>query len=82
VIAFEGVSVGELGLFRKKKPKPAAPAEPPAPPQTTPPSSALFLETQKTMTPGFPWLTVTIITASVLVIGVSAFLIFRKSKKN
>lgn len=79
MITFEGVSVGELGLFRKKKKKPAAPAEPAPPPEAAPPGSALFLETKKTL--GFPWLTVSIITASVLVIGVSAFLILKKPKK-
>lgn len=80
MITFDGVDVGELGLFRKKKKKPAAPAEPPPPPEAAaPPGSALFLETKKT--PGFPWLVVSIITASVLVIGVSAFLILKKPKK-
>lgn len=74
----EDLPIGELGLFKKKKKKPP-PAPPPEPTPPTPPEKALFTASQEQQkASAFPWLAVSLIGASVLVIGVSAFLILRK----
>jgi hypothetical protein len=76
MVTVEDVDIGSL--FKKKKKK--APAPPPPPPTPAPPETALFTETQAAAKANtFPWLPVTLIGASVLVIGVSLFLILKKN---
>lgn len=72
----EDATVGSL--FKKKKKSAPAPPPPPAPPVA--PEAALFTEMQaKEKAATFPWLPVTLIGASILVVAVSAYLILKRN---
>lgn len=75
---FEDAPIGSL-FHKKKKKAPPPPPEPPPPP--VPPEAALFTEMQtKQKAEAIPWLPITLIGASVLVIGVSLILILSRPK--